>query len=51
MSSYKKHHNAKYTNFNVFTKQGENRQVKSPRPMTIDEAQIYFDVLSIGPNE
>lgn len=42
----------KYSSFNIFTRQGENRlDVKSPYPMTIDEAQVYFDALSIGPNE
>ena len=44
--------NKKHKSFNIFTKQGENRiDVKSPRPMTIDEAQVYFDALSIGPND
>jgi len=39
----------KYKRFNLFTKQGENRiGVKTPRPMTLDEAQAYFNCLSIG---
>jgi hypothetical protein len=39
----------KYVCFNMFTKDGENRmRVKAPRPMTLDEAQIYFDALCIG---
>ena len=41
----------KYTNFNVFTKNGQNlTDVKSPRPMTLDEATDYFGALSIGGN-
>lgn len=44
--------NKKHKSFNIFTKQGQNRiDVKSPRPMTIDEAQVYFDALCIGPND
>lgn len=39
----------KYVCFNIFTKNGENKTcVKAPRPMTLDEAQIYFDALCIG---
>ena len=41
----------KYTSFNIFTKNGENlTDVKSPRPMTLDEAMDYFGALSIGGN-
>ena len=41
--------NNKYTEFNIFTKDGENRMgVKTPRPMTLDEAQAYFNCLCIG---
>lgn len=42
-----KHH----TNFNIFTKDGVNRQVKSPRPMALDEAMSYFDCLCIGADD
>jgi hypothetical protein len=41
----------KHTNFNIFTKDGANRQVKSPRPMTLDEAMSYFDCLCIGADD
>jgi hypothetical protein len=42
---------AKHTNFNIFTKDGSNRKVKSPRPMTLDEAMSYFDCLCIGADD
>jgi len=39
----------KYVCFNFFTRSGENKTcIKAPRPMTLDEAQIYFDALCIG---
>ena len=41
-------YSTKYKRFNIFTKSGENRTVTAPRPMTLDEAMNYFDVLSIG---
>lgn len=41
----------KHTSFNIFTKDGVNRQVESPRPMTLDEAMSYFDCLCIGAND
>ena len=42
---------ANQTNFNIFTKDGANRKVKSPRPMTLDEAMAYFDCLCIGADD
>lgn len=42
----------KYKSFNIFTKDGQNRmEVKTPRPMTLDEAMAYFDALCISGNE
>ena len=42
----------KYSSFNIFTRDGQNRtEVKSPYPMTLDEAQAYFDALCIGAND
>lgn len=42
----------KFTSFNIFTKDGQNRmEVKTPRPMTLDEAMAYFDALCISGNE
>ena len=39
----------KYICFNIFTKDGENKTcVKTPHPMTLEEAQVYFDALCIG---
>jgi len=40
----------KYTSFNIFTKNGENCEVKSPRPMTLGEAMNHFGALAIGAN-
>lgn len=41
-----------YTSFNIFTKYGKNLiNVKSPRPMTLDEAQYHFGALSISGND
>ena len=41
----------RYRSFNIFTKDGENRVVNSKTPMTLDEAQYYYDALSISGNE
>ena len=42
----------KFTSFNIFTKDGQNRmEVKTPRPMSLDEAMAYFDALCISGNE
>jgi hypothetical protein len=42
----------KFTSFNIFTNDGQNRmEVKTPRPMTLDEAMAYFDALCISGNE
>ena len=39
----------KYVCFNIFTKDGKNKTcVKTPCPMTLEEAQVYFDALCIG---
>jgi hypothetical protein len=38
----------KYKSFNIFTKDGVNRKVDAPYPMTLEQAQYYFDALSIG---
>lgn len=39
----------KYVCFNFFTRSGENKTcIQTPCPMTLDEAQIYFDALCIG---
>jgi hypothetical protein len=39
----------KYICFNIFTKDGKNKTcVKTPHPMTLEEAQVYFDALCIG---
>ena len=39
----------KYVCFNFFTRSGESKTcIQTPRPMTLDEAQIYFDALCIG---
>ena len=40
----------KYTSFNIFTKNGESTEVKSPRPMTLGEAMNHFHALAIGAN-
>lgn len=40
-----------HTSFNIFTEHGENRVVKSPRPMTLAEAQYHFKALSISAND
>lgn len=38
----------KFSSFNVFTKCGCNKEVKSPYPMTLNEAMYYFDCLCIS---
>lgn len=39
----------KYVCFNIFTKSGENKTcIQTPKPMTLEDAQIYFDALCIG---
>jgi len=41
-----------HTSFNIFTKGGKNlTNVKTPRPMLLEEAQVYFNALSIGAND
>ena len=40
-----------YTSFNIFTQDGSNITVESNIPMTIDEAQCYYNALSISGNE
>lgn len=40
-----------HTSFNIFTRDGENLSVKSPRPMTLDEAMDYYKALAISANE
>ena len=40
-----------YTSFNIFTKCGENKLVKSNKPMTIEAAQYHFNALSISGND
>lgn len=40
-----------HTSFNIFTRYGENLSVKSPRPMTLEEAQDYFHALAISAND
>lgn len=39
---------AKFTKFNIFTRDGENKEVTAPRRMTLDEAMQYFKALAIG---
>ena len=41
----------KFRRFNIFTKDGENRTVTAPYPMTMDYAMYYFNALSIGSAE
>lgn len=40
-----------YTSFNIFTRDGQNIMVESKRPMTIEEAQYYYNALSISGND
>ena len=39
-----------YKSFNIFTQDGRNITVESNKPMTIDEAQDYYNALSISGN-
>lgn len=44
--------NMKHNSFNIYTRDGHNRtEVKSPYPMTLEEAQVYFNALCIGAND
>ena len=38
----------KFVKFNIFTREGENREVTAPRRMTLDEAMRHFKALSIS---
>ena len=40
----------KFKSFNIFTKDGQNKKVTAPRPMTLSEAMCYFNALSISGN-
>ena len=40
-----------YTSFNIFTQDGSNITVESNTPMTIDEAQCYYNALGISGND
>ena len=42
---------AKFTKFNIFTRDGENKQVTAPRRMTLYEAIDYFKALAISGEE
>jgi hypothetical protein len=39
---------AKFTKFNIFTRDGKNKEVTAPRRMTLDEAMHHFKALAIG---
>lgn len=41
----------RYASFNIFTREGENLTVESDKPMTLNEAQYYFNALSISGND
>ena len=41
----------KHVHFNIFTKDGKNRSVDAPYPMTLEEAGDYFDALCIGADD
>jgi len=41
----------KYTSFNIFTRDGDNRTVTSEKPMTLNEALYHYHALSISGNE
>lgn len=38
----------KFTKFNIFTRDGRNKEVTAPRRMTLGEAMHYFKALAIG---
>ena len=40
-----------YTSFNIFTQDGSNITVESNTPMTIDEAQCYYNAIGISVND
>ena len=37
--------------FNIFTRDGENRSVTAPYPMSLEEAQAYYNCLCIGADD
>lgn len=39
---------AKFTRFNIFTRDGKNKEVTTPRRMTLSEAMQHFKVLAIS---
>ena len=39
---------AKFTKFNIFTRDGKNKEVTAPRRMTLNEAMQHFKALAIG---
>lgn len=41
----------KFKSFNIFSNEGENKVVKAPYPMTLDEAMIHFKALAISGND
>jgi len=43
--------NMKHNSFNIFTRDCKNRTVTPPYPMTLEEAQAYYDALCIGYND
>ena len=48
VGSYKK----KFKSFNYYSQNGENKvNVKTNKPMTLDEAMDYFNALAISGNE
>ena len=38
----------KYKKFNVFTRHQGQREVTAPYPMTLEQAEYYFNALAIG---
>jgi hypothetical protein len=41
----------KFRSFNIFSGCGENRVVKAPYPMTLNEAMVHFKALAISGND
>ena len=39
---------SKFVKFNIFTREGGNKEVTAPRRMTLDEAMRHFKALSIS---
>lgn len=39
---------AKFTKFNIFSKDGKNKEVTAPYRMTLSEAMAYFKALAIS---